>query len=131
MKTLFLALALSFAAAPAFADIRKDATLDVYSFNFRANRPMTVKVAIPFKTKDGCNSFRLSGDFRALGGSVPGSSLIQKFVADFDVSMTMMACPDKPERTIMLETDPFSIEPIHGIITGTLAVPAGAKVTME
>lgn len=129
MKTLFLALALSFAAMPAFAEIRKQAALDKYAFNYKTDRPMTVKITVTFKTKDGCNHFGLTGDFRRL--EEKGQSLMQDYVADFGVMGTLIGCADKEERTIVMESDPLVIEPISGYVMGSIAVPAGAKVTMQ
>lgn len=129
MKTLFLALALSFAAMPAFAEMRKEASLDKYAFNYKTNKPMTLKIAVTFKTKDGCNHFGLTGDFRRL--EERGQSLMQDFVADFGVMGTLMGCADKEERTIVLESDPLVIEPVSGYVMGSIAVPAGAKVTLQ
>jgi hypothetical protein len=131
MKTLILALALSFAALPAFAEIRKQASLDKYAFNYKTDRPMTVKITITYKTKDGCNHFGLTGDFRRLEVPGGGQTLLQDYVADFGVMGTLIGCADKEERTIVMESDPLVIEPISGYVMGSIAVPAGAKVTMQ
>lgn len=131
MKTLFL-LALSLAASPAFAVLKKVDSFDQYYFNYESKQPLTLKIKMKHLAKDDCNQLYLDGEIRRQ--EVPAGTITtaQDLVADLSVFTTRMGCPrlDQP-REVVLESEPLVLQPIGGWVRGSILVPAGAEVTIE
>lgn len=132
MKSLFALIALSLAASPAFAELKKVDSFDQYYFNYESKQPLTLKIKVKHSTKDGCNQFYLDGEIRRQEVPAGTFTTAQDLVADLGIMKTLMGCPrlDQP-RELVLESEPLVLQPIGGWVRGSILVPAGAEVTIE
>lgn len=82
-------------------------------------------VRYEFDTKDGCNSFGLSGSLKDRGREENARVM----EADVTVTQTMMACPDLEEpQHLTLESDVFEITGGENRVDAVIYVPEGMTI---
>lgn len=126
--------ALLFALLPilAFSYVEKQSKFDSYFIVEDDVKSVTVKLTHSFQTEDSCNHFGFMGGFREVRPIEGSESIVQDFVADFDVMQTQIGCPPSPEkRTIQLETKTFEIKPVLGKVYANILVPEKFQIQIE